>query len=113
MDAKLNATAAGGEGVLATFFNSLLNKKPGTPGGGGGGGGSPATSLSPSMRNGPADAAAAAAGSIPDKIAVRNDAAAELERLTRNTSIKKEIDFNESTTTNTIKKEIDFSQTDC
>lgn len=113
MDAKLNASAAGGEGVLATFFNSLLNKKPGTPGGGGGAGsGANSLSGSPSLRNGPSDGSAAAAGSLSDKITVRNDAAAELERLTRNAAnSKKEIDFNEIT--NTAKKEIDFSQTDC
>lgn len=103
IDAKLNASAAGGEGVLANFFNSLLNKKTGSPGspaslgsggtgaagspragalngsGGGGGGGTPPESL------------------LQDKMSVRNNAAAELERLTRSAA----------------KKEMDFSQSDC
>lgn len=67
------------EGVLANFFNSLLSKKtgggpgasPGGPGGpapGGGGGGRTGTSPHPDDY----------------KAAVRSDAAAELDRLTRN-----------------------------
>ncbi|KPI98532.1 Cytoplasmic dynein 1 light intermediate chain 2 [Papilio xuthus] len=58
----------GNEGVLANFFNSLLYKKTGSPGGVGGVvGGARAADASP--------AAAAAAA--------RSDAAAELDRLTR------------------------------
>lgn len=73
------------EGVLANFFNSLLSKKTGgggaavaggSPGGGGGLPGSPALA-----GVGRTDGTAA-----PDdyKAAVRSDAAAELDRLTRN-----------------------------
>lgn len=83
IDGKLNAGAPGGEGVLANFFNSLLNKKAGSPGGS-----SPNAAASPRSMNGTAD--------ISDKTAMRSDAAAELDRLTRN-----------------VKKEMDFTQTDC
>lgn len=86
IDGKLNAGAAGGEGVLANFFNSLLNKKTGSPG-------SPSSlgnTGSPRSLNGTPEL-------LQDKITVRNDAAAELERLTRTVS----------------KKEMDFTQTDC
>lgn len=95
IDAKLNASGASGEGVLANFFNSLLNKKTGSPGSpaslgspGSGQTGSPRSTLNGT----PPD-------SLQDKMAVRNDAAAELERLTRNASA--------------AKKEMDFSQSDC
>lgn len=83
MDPKLNTAATGGEGVLANFFNSLLNKKTGSPG-------SPGTvqSTSPRSMNGIPDA--------QEKNTMRTDAAAELDRLSR-----------------TVKKEIDFTQTDC
>lgn len=84
IDGKLNSGGVpGGEGVLANFFNSLLNKKAGAPGG------SPnAPGASPRSMNGTVD--------ISDKTAMRSDAAAELDRLTRN-----------------VKKEMDFTQTDC
>ena len=61
MDGAKAATGAGGppEGVLANFFNSLLNKK--TVGG----------AVKPTP------------GSPGDRAAVRSDAAAELERLTK------------------------------
>lgn len=63
----------GGEGVLANFFNSLLYKKTGSPGAiGPGSPRSPATGDSPLSPTPP-----------PDKAAVRSDAAAELDRLTR------------------------------
>lgn len=52
------------EGVLANFFNSLLSKKTGQPG-------SPGTQVK------------SAAGNDDYKAAVRSDAAAELDRLTR------------------------------
>jgi dynein light intermediate chain 1 len=61
------------EGVLANFFNSLLSKKTGA------GGVSPAgPGLPPGARSG--------VSPQPDdyKAAVRSDAAAELDRLTRN-----------------------------
>lgn len=62
-------TATTSEGVLANFFNSLLSKKTG-----GLAGGPP----------GPVGAGASPGGGPPDKAAVRSDAAAELDRLTRN-----------------------------
>lgn len=57
-------SSPGGEGVLANFFNSLLYKKTGSPGG---------------------VVGAKAAGSeiLPDKATMRSDAAAELDRLAR------------------------------
>lgn len=98
IDAKLNASAAGGEGVLANFFNSLLNKKTGSPGSPaslGSGGGGPAGG---SPRGGALNGGGTPPESLmQDKMSVRNDAAAELERLTRNAA----------------KKEMDFSQSDC
>lgn len=69
--------APSGEGVLANFFNSLLHKKSGSPSG--------PNSLTSPRTNG-SDAL-----TTPDKLAVRTDAAAELDRLTR--SVKKEMDF--------------------
>jgi len=63
------------EGVLANFFNSLLSKKTG---GAGSVSGSPGTGTVPGVRAG--------GSPQPDdyKAAVRSDAAAELDRLTRN-----------------------------
>ncbi|BES88603.1 dynein light intermediate chain [Nesidiocoris tenuis] len=58
-------TSASGEGVLASFFNSLLHKKPGSP------------------------ASPKAPGSLEagvEKAVMRSDAAAELDRLTRTKS---------------------------
>lgn len=81
IDGKLNSGTPGGEGVLANFFNSLLNKKAGSPGGG-----SPGAAASPRSLNGSVDTS--------DITAMRSDAAAELDRLTR-------------------KKEMDCTQTDC
>ncbi|XP_037026129.1 cytoplasmic dynein 1 light intermediate chain 1 [Bradysia coprophila] len=80
IDGKLNSGTPGGEGVLANFFNSLLNKKAGSPGS------SPNAAASPRSLNGTVD--------ISDITAMRSDAAAELDRLTR-------------------KKEMDCTQTDC
>jgi len=63
------------EGVLANFFNSLLNKKTGQ-GMAGGGGISPAgAQIKPQV------------GNDEYKAAVRSDAAAELDRLTRKKSV--------------------------
>merc|ERR1719461_1366878 len=61
------------EGVLANFFNSLLSKKTGRLAGGQPG---PVVGLSPG--------AGPSAVKPSDKAAVRSDAAAELDRLTRN-----------------------------
>lgn len=69
-----------GEGVLANFFNSLLHKKAGSPGG-------PATSSPRGSMNG-------LDPNTPDKVMMRTDAAAELDRLSR--SVKKEMDFQPS-----------------
>uniref|UniRef100_A0A336M2P4 Dynein light intermediate chain n=1 Tax=Culicoides sonorensis TaxID=179676 RepID=A0A336M2P4_CULSO len=72
----------GGEGVLANFFNSLLHKKSGSPG-------------TPSLAGtgSPASARATPNGTdaVSDKLSMRTDAAAELDRLTR--SAKKDLDF--------------------
>lgn len=59
----------GGEGVLANFFNSLLHKKTG------GSPGSSMTAAGVSKPSGPE--------SLPDKAAMRSDAAAELDRLAK------------------------------
>lgn len=73
--------------MLANFFNSLLHKKSGSPGGAGPGG-----------PGSPAGAGRTANGTdslmTPEKLAVRTDAAAELDRLSR--SVKKEIDLSQS-----------------
>jgi dynein light intermediate chain 1, cytosolic len=79
----------GGEGVLANFFNSLLYKKTGTPGAPGvpGSPRSPAAGDQPVSPLNPATPA--------DKAAVRSDAAAELDRLTRQKKVPA-IDLNSS-----------------
>ncbi|XP_055609006.1 cytoplasmic dynein 1 light intermediate chain 1 isoform X2 [Uranotaenia lowii] len=82
-DVKPNLGTPGGEGVLANFFNSLLHKKSGSPGGTPG---MPGTGGSPRTTNG-GDLVV----SPSDKIAMRTDAAMELDRLTR--SVKKDLDF--------------------
>lgn len=84
MDPKLTPGTAGGEGVLANFFNSLLNKKAGAPGTPGN---MSATGSPRTPTNGMTDV-------TPDKNSMRTDAAAELDRLTR--SVKKEMDFSQS-----------------
>lgn len=83
MDVKLNPSTPGGEGVLANFFNSLLHKKSGSPG------------TPQGVMNSPRAPNGTDIGT-PDKIAVRTDAAAELDRLAR-----------------VVKKEMDFTQSDC
>lgn len=81
-------TAPGGEGVLANFFNSLLHKKTGaSPGSPMGTAGSP-------KPGGPE--------SLPDKAAMRSDAAAELDRLARG---KKPLSGSSSG--------VDFNASDC
>ncbi|XP_037936250.1 cytoplasmic dynein 1 light intermediate chain 1 [Teleopsis dalmanni] len=81
MDAKLNPATPGNEGVLANFFNSLLHKKSGSPGT------PPVAASSPRMNGSDMHL-------TPEKLAVRTDAAAELDRLSR--SVKKEMDFSQS-----------------
>lgn len=77
------SSTLGGEGVLANFFNSLLYKKTGSPGGPGGSPRSPADSPSlPASDPSPSPPTPTLAA-LPDKAAVRSDAAAELDRLTR------------------------------
>lgn len=85
MDGKLNPGAPGGEGVLANFFNSLLNKKAGAPGSPGSG---PMTGQSP-VRQG-----VNGIPETPERITTRADAAAELDRLTR--SVEKEKNLSSS-----------------
>lgn len=84
MDGKLAPGTPGGEGVLANFFNSLLNKKAGTPG-------PPGT---PGNAGSSPRPTANGLSETPDKNTMRSDAAAELDRLTR--SVKKEMDFSQS-----------------
>lgn len=79
MDAKLPPGSATGEGVLANFFNSLLNKKGNAPG-------SPGSPANVPRTNGVNEG-------TPDRNTMRTDAAAELDRLTR--SVKKENDSSE------------------
>lgn len=118
-----------GEGVLANFFNSLLNKKTGSPGGvgaspsslganvgatasSGGGGGGPGSlsgnatprNLSAALNNGGTPLSSLNADAqFVDKMSVRNDAAAELERLTRTAA----------SAAAPVKRDIDFTQSDC
>uniref|UniRef100_A0A1A9V6L6 Dynein light intermediate chain n=1 Tax=Glossina austeni TaxID=7395 RepID=A0A1A9V6L6_GLOAU len=81
MEAKLNTSTPGTEGVLANFFNSLLHKKSGSPA-------TPPSAISTPRTNG-SDSLL-----TPDKLSVRTDAAAELDRLAR--SVKKDVDFTQS-----------------
>ncbi|XP_030378661.1 cytoplasmic dynein 1 light intermediate chain 1 isoform X2 [Scaptodrosophila lebanonensis] len=85
IDPKLNPATPGGEGVLANFFNSLLHKKSGGPAGAGGA--SPGNMGTP-RANGTDGLM------TPEKLAVRTDAAAELDRLSR--SVKKDIDLSQT-----------------
>lgn len=113
LDPNRQINTPGGEGVLANFFNSLLNKKTGTPGSpaslgsvGGGGSAGGLGSQTSSPRGGGASLNGGGPPGTPDsmllsdKMTVRNDAAAELERLTR-------------TVSSSVKREMDFSQSDC
>lgn len=85
-DGSKIVSTPGGEGVLANFFNSLLHKKTG------GSPGSPiAGAAGVSKPSGPE--------SLPDKAAMRSDAAAELDRLAkgkRSSSGSSGVDFNAS-----------------
>ncbi|XP_055389678.1 cytoplasmic dynein 1 light intermediate chain 1 [Condylostylus longicornis] len=81
VDAKLNPSTPGGEGVLANFFNSLLHKKSGSP-------------ATPPSLGSPRPTANGTDAATSDNLAIRNDAAAELDRLAR--SVKKDIDFSQS-----------------
>lgn len=83
MDGKLPPGATGGEGVLANFFNSLLNKKAGAPG-----------STPGSNPGSPRPLPHGISDSPTDKNSMRTDAAAELDRLAR--SVKKDVDFSQS-----------------
>ncbi|KAK0172651.1 hypothetical protein PV328_005946 [Microctonus aethiopoides] len=79
LDPKGAGATPSGEGVLANFFNSLLYKKTGASPGGitGSPGGPGSVGTSPIKIDG---------GPV-DKAAMRNDAAAELDRITRNAKI--------------------------
>ncbi|XP_015126823.1 cytoplasmic dynein 1 light intermediate chain 1 isoform X1 [Diachasma alloeum] len=78
LDPKGAGATPAGEGVLASFFNSLLYKKSGAWPGGPGSPGTPGSvGTSPvKIDDGPVD-----------KAAMRNDAAAELDRITRSKKI--------------------------
>lgn len=81
MDPKLSATGTpSGEGVLANFFNSLLHKKSGSTGG-------PNSLTSTPILN----RTNGSESLTPDRMAMRTDAAAELDRLSK--SVKKDLDF--------------------
>lgn len=80
MDGAKVVGAPGGEGVLANFFNSLLHKKSG----------SPSAPLGPSSPKTPGLSNETSA----DKLTMRSDAAAELDRLAR--TKKPTIDLNSS-----------------
>lgn len=82
IDPKITATGTpSGEGVLANFFNSLLHKKSErTPGGP-----NSLTSTPILNRSNGTD------GITPDRMTMRTDAAAELDRLSK--SVKKDLDF--------------------
>lgn len=87
---KLNPGTPSGEGVLANFFNSLLHKKsgsPGTPGGPQSLPGGNNLSPRPSMNG-----SESLLLTTPDKAAMRTDAAAELDRLTKDL-VNKDMDF--------------------
>lgn len=128
LDPSRQINTPSGEGVLANFFNSLLNKKTGSPGGSGSVAGSPASlganvnaggntgggpgslsgtasprSLVGALNGTPTSSFGNADALLVDKMAVRNDAAAELERLTRTAAAA----------TSSVKRDIDFTQSDC
>jgi dynein light intermediate chain 1, cytosolic len=90
IEAKLAPGAPSGEGVLANFFNSLLHKKSGSPGTPSGPNSlsSGANSLTPRTNGNDGMVS-------PDKVSMRTDAAAELDRLAR--SVKKDLDFSTPT----------------
>lgn len=111
LDPNRQINTPGGEGVLANFFNSLLNKKTGTPGSttaslGSAGGNLSANQMSTPLRGSSGLSSLNGTGTPPDSLlsdkhSVRNDAAAELERLTRTAAAS------------SVKREMDFSQSDC
>ncbi|XP_022914082.1 cytoplasmic dynein 1 light intermediate chain 2 [Onthophagus taurus] len=67
LDSTKIVSTPGGEGVLANFFNSLLHKKTGTP----------------SMNSSLNSTKSPGSESLTDKAAMRSDAAAELDKLSR------------------------------
>lgn len=75
--------------MLANFFNSLLHKKSGGPAGGPAGAASPGGGVGTPRTSNGTDSLLTA-----EKISVRSDAAAELDRLAR--SVKKDIDLSQS-----------------
>ncbi|XP_018782963.1 PREDICTED: cytoplasmic dynein 1 light intermediate chain 1 [Bactrocera latifrons] len=85
VNAKPTPATPGNEGVLANFFNSLLHKKSGSPA-------TPATP--PNAPNASSTPRTNGTDGAIDKLAMRSDAAAELDRLTR--SAKKEMDYSQS-----------------
>jgi len=104
---KPGAGATTSEGVLANFFNSLLSKKTG--GMAGAGQGQPGSLAYPS---GPATPPGPGAPAPDDyKAAVRSDAAAELDRLTRNQ--KKSVSNTSSVEGEVVNSAQPASSTDC
>jgi len=104
---KPGAGATTSEGVLANFFNSLLSKKTG--GMAGAGQGQPGSLAYPS---GPAAPPGPGAPAPDDyKAAVRSDAAAELDRLTRNQ--KKSVSNTSSVEGEVVNSAQPASSTDC
>ncbi|CAG9854437.1 unnamed protein product [Phyllotreta striolata] len=97
LDGSKVVSSPGGEGVLANFFNSLLYKKTGSPGGG-----------MPKTPGG---------DNVPDKAAMRTDAAAELDRLARGGAIKPSpppsMGNDNSTAGSTSSSGLDFNASDC
>lgn len=89
IDPKLTPATPGNEGVLANFFNSLLHKKTGGPAGGPAGAASPGGGMGTPRTSNGTDTLMTA-----EKLAVRSDAAAELDRLAR--SVNKNIDMSQS-----------------
>jgi dynein light intermediate chain 1, cytosolic len=79
MEPKLNPGTPSGEGVLANFFNSLLHKKSGSPGG------------PNSLTGTPNTPRANGTDSLTNNMSMRMDAAAELDRLS-----KKDLDLTPS-----------------
>nr|CAI5863434.1 unnamed protein product [Callosobruchus analis] len=94
LDGSKVVSTPGGEGVLASFFNSLLYKKTGSPGG----------MTSP---GGPMAGKSPGPESLPDKATMRSDAAAELDRLARSGAKKEPGNTSENSSG------VDFNASDC
>ncbi|CAH1967515.1 unnamed protein product [Acanthoscelides obtectus] len=96
LDGSKVVSTPGGEGVLASFFNSLLYKKTGSPG----------TSMT--SPGGPLAGKPSGPESLPDKATMRSDAAAELDRLARGGAKKEPANTSENNSS-----AVDFNASDC